>query len=109
MNVKFLVGGPDGPDGPRGFFQFYREHWEEERLGPKPIVLGLERKVEIYRQPQSGRYQDVRIVESTEAIAGTSVPTVQISLPELFAGPGLGYNGAVAVSENGIAWPGSAL
>lgn len=37
MNVKFLVGDPDGPDGPRGFFKFYRDQWDTERLGPKPV------------------------------------------------------------------------
>lgn len=37
FNVEFLVGDPDGPDGPRGFFKFYRELWDEERLGPRPV------------------------------------------------------------------------
>lgn len=37
FNVKFLVGDPDGPEGPRGFFRFYRQQWDEQELGPKPI------------------------------------------------------------------------
>ena len=35
MNVKFLVGDPDGP---RGFFRFYRDQWDEQLLGPKPVA-----------------------------------------------------------------------
>jgi len=38
FNVKFLVGDPDGPDGPRGFFKFYRDLWNEQELGPKPVA-----------------------------------------------------------------------
>ncbi len=37
FNVEFLMGEPDGPDGPRGFFKFYRELWDEDLLGPKPV------------------------------------------------------------------------
>jgi uncharacterized repeat protein (TIGR03806 family) len=37
FNVKFLVGDPDGPDGPRGFFRFWREQWDESRLGRRPV------------------------------------------------------------------------
>ena len=38
FNVEFLVGEPDGPDGPTGFFKFYRDHWDEAELGPKPVA-----------------------------------------------------------------------
>jgi len=37
FNVEFLFGDPDGPEGPRGFFDFYRNHWDEAKLGPKPV------------------------------------------------------------------------
>ena len=37
FNVKFLVGDLDGPEGPRGFFKFYRDLWDEQVLGPKPV------------------------------------------------------------------------
>jgi hypothetical protein len=37
FNVEFLVGDPDGPQGPRGFFKFYRDLWDEQALGPKPV------------------------------------------------------------------------
>ena len=48
MNVKFLVGDPDSPKtdkepgGPRGFFKFYRDLWNEEWLGPKPVADPLD-------------------------------------------------------------------
>lgn len=38
FNVTFLIGEPEGPDGPRGFFRFYRDLWDEQELGPKPIA-----------------------------------------------------------------------
>jgi hypothetical protein len=37
MNVKFLVGDPDGEQGTRGFFKFYRDQWDVEVLGRKPV------------------------------------------------------------------------
>lgn len=37
FNIEFLVGEPDGPDGPRGFFKWYRDGWNEDELGPKPV------------------------------------------------------------------------
>lgn len=38
FNVEFLVGDPTGPNGPTGFFKFYRELWDENELGPKPVA-----------------------------------------------------------------------
>lgn len=38
MNVEFLVGDLDGPQGPTGFFKFYRELWDEQELGPRPVA-----------------------------------------------------------------------
>ena len=37
FNVEFLVGDIDGENGPTGFFDFYRNHWDEQELGPKPV------------------------------------------------------------------------
>jgi hypothetical protein len=37
FNVSFLVGEPESKDGPRGFFKFYRDLWDENDLGPKPV------------------------------------------------------------------------
>lgn len=42
FNVEFLVGEPNSDDGPRGFFHFYRNLWDEEVLGPRPVVDPLE-------------------------------------------------------------------
>src|SRR3954467_7690667 len=36
FNVTFLVGEPEGKDGPKGFFDFYKNHWDEKELGPRP-------------------------------------------------------------------------
>ncbi len=48
INVKFLVGDPEYVDPqtnektPRGFFHFYRNLWNDEWLGPKPVADPLE-------------------------------------------------------------------
>lgn len=59
FNVEFLVGDPAprpgekkveplskgkkaAPEGPSGFFQFYRDHWDEKLLGPRPVKDPLE-------------------------------------------------------------------
>lgn len=42
FNVEFLIGDPDGPEGPRGFFKFYRDLWDEDVLGPRPVADPLE-------------------------------------------------------------------
>ena len=48
------------------------------------IILGAERKMEVYRRPVSGRYQEVRTVEADEMLVCGSLPTVRIRLAELF-------------------------
>ena len=37
FNIEFLVGDPESDEGPRGFFKFYRELWDEQPLGPRPV------------------------------------------------------------------------
>ena len=37
FNIEFLVGDPESDEGPRGFFKFYRELWDEQALGPRPV------------------------------------------------------------------------
>ena len=37
FNIEFLVGDPESDEGPRGFFKWYRELWDEQLLGPKPV------------------------------------------------------------------------
>ncbi len=35
---KFMMGIPDDPENPTGgFFEFYRDLWDEEAFGPKPV------------------------------------------------------------------------
>ena len=48
------------------------------------IVLALDRKVEVYRQPENGRYQQVLLVEASETIACSSVSQIRFNVGELF-------------------------
>ena len=49
------------------------------------IVLGGERRVEVYRQPKNGAYTDKTIMGAGEKLVCASVPAVSIALDELFA------------------------
>ncbi len=49
------------------------------------IVLGHERRVEVYRRPANGRYQDTHILAADDTIECASVPAVRVRLSELFA------------------------
>jgi hypothetical protein len=42
FNVEFLVGDPDSAEGPHGFFRFYRDLWDEKKLGPRPAADPLD-------------------------------------------------------------------
>lgn len=42
FNVEFLVGDPETPKGPTGFFKFYRELWDENLLGKRPVADPIE-------------------------------------------------------------------
>jgi len=42
FNVEFLVGDIEGDNGPTGFFDFYKNHWDEKELGPKPVEDPIE-------------------------------------------------------------------
>src|SRR5438094_526546 len=48
------------------------------------IVLGLERKVEVYRRPEAGRYQETRFAGVNDTLECNSAPGMQIRLAELF-------------------------
>lgn len=48
------------------------------------IVLGLEQKVEVYRRPANGVYQDRELISSGETLACQSVPGVTVALTDLF-------------------------
>lgn len=49
------------------------------------IVLGGERRLEVYRQPVAGCYQQTRVFEADELVECESVPTVRVRLADLLA------------------------
>ena len=49
------------------------------------IVLGRERRVEVYRQPEAGVYQQKRLYALGEILVCESVPELQVPLSEWFA------------------------
>jgi len=49
------------------------------------IVLAPERRVEVYRQPENGRYRESLQFGSNETLQRASVPAVRISISDLFA------------------------
>ena len=48
------------------------------------IVLAAQRQIEVYSQPEQGRYRNVRIVGETETIECNAVPDVRIRVGDLF-------------------------
>ena len=48
------------------------------------IVLGRERRVEVYRRPENGRYQETLLVGGNDTLECSSVPGVRIQMAELF-------------------------
>jgi Uma2 family endonuclease len=48
------------------------------------IVLAPERRIEIYRRPENGRYQEMRAVEAGERIECVSLPGVSFPASDLF-------------------------
>src|SRR5437762_5509585 len=51
------------------------------------IVLGREREIEVYRQPENGRYRDKSIFSAAQTLKCGSVPGIQILLADLFIQP----------------------
>jgi len=49
------------------------------------IVLGSERRVEVYRGPKEGRYQERRVVGAEETVESEAVPGLRIEVSDLFA------------------------
>ena len=49
------------------------------------IVLGAERKVEVYGRPEGGRYQLTRLCGLEDALECSSVPGLRLRVAELFA------------------------
>jgi len=48
------------------------------------IVLGRERRVEVYRRPENGRYQEMQVIGGSDTLESCSVVGVRIALAELF-------------------------
>lgn len=48
------------------------------------LVLAPERQVEVYREPESGAYSVTARVVELETLTSAALPTVQVSLAELF-------------------------
>jgi Uma2 family endonuclease len=48
------------------------------------IILGKERKVEVYRHPQHGTYRDKVLVGENELLECSSIPGVRIKISDLF-------------------------
>ena len=48
------------------------------------IVLGKERKIEVYLEPKDGQYQKKRIVDPHETLQCASVPALRIQIADLF-------------------------
>jgi Uma2 family endonuclease len=48
------------------------------------IVLGAERRVEVYRRPENGNYQEHRILGADELLECAAVPGVRLRVSELF-------------------------
>jgi Uma2 family endonuclease len=49
------------------------------------IVLGLERKVEVYRRPVNGRYEERRLLGIDETLECASLPNLRLRISELFS------------------------
>jgi Uma2 family endonuclease len=49
------------------------------------IVLGSDQRVEVYRRPEAGRYQDTQSFGPTDMLVCGSVPAVRIRIADLFA------------------------
>lgn len=49
------------------------------------IVLGTDRRVEVYRRPENGHYQETRVFEAKDFIECSSVPALRLTVSELFA------------------------
>lgn len=49
------------------------------------IVLGAERKIEVYQRPENGRYQEKDVLSSEVLLECDAVPGVRIKVSEIFA------------------------
>jgi len=58
--------------------------YAEARVKEYWIVLGKERKIEVYLDPKDGQYQQKRIVCAHETLQCASVPALQIRIADFF-------------------------
>src|SRR6266568_4824093 len=58
--------------------------YAEARVKEYWIVLGKERKIEVYLDPKDGQYQQKRIVDAHETLQCASVPALQIRIADFF-------------------------
>ena len=49
------------------------------------IVLGSDRRVEVYRRPENGRYQEKQAFGPDDTIECLAVPNIRIRVADLFA------------------------
>jgi Uma2 family endonuclease len=49
------------------------------------IVLGPERRVEVYRRPEAGKYQETCILGTSEVLECSCIPALRLSLADVFA------------------------
>lgn len=49
------------------------------------IVLGTERRIEVYRRPENGRYQEQHTFAADETIECASVPGIHLRVADLFS------------------------
>ena len=59
--------------------------YAENRVPEYWIVLGEERRIEVYRQPENGVYQQKRLYTVGETLICESVPGLQVPLADWFA------------------------
>ncbi len=67
-------------DEDRSLASLYAEAGVEEYW----IVLPVERRIEVYRRPESGAYVDRAVVEGDDTLECRSVPGIGVRLAELF-------------------------
>jgi Uma2 family endonuclease len=48
------------------------------------IVLGTERRVEVYRRPEQGSFQEILVLEFKDTLECSSVPALRLAVSDLF-------------------------
>jgi hypothetical protein len=72
-------------------------------------VLGTTRQIEVYRQPEAGRYREVRVLALDDSIECACVPGIQLKVAGLFTSEDRTRSGnetATGLHEGGDVLPG---